>query len=169
MEKSFAGLMCTVCVVSILLFGCKKEVFDVTTTEVQVPSVDEIAAVDCPEFMLDIGEPCTIGDQMGIVTIDCECIEADAVEVVSVEFINDTGGDVVVTVETSPAFLAGSTYAVVPAVGITLSYHIPVGTNVFSLGVYYACADVGVASESASLTSPSSVGGSLVQVHVDCP
>lgn len=140
-----------------------------TTSEVQVPTIEEIAAVDCPEFMLDIGEPCAIGDQSGVVTIECECIEADAVEVVSVEFINDTGGDVVVTVETSPAFLAGSTYAVVPAVGITLSYHIPVGTNVFSLGAYYACADVGVASDSASLTSPSSVGGSLVQVHVDCP
>lgn len=140
-----------------------------TTTEVQVPSVDEIAAVDCPEFMLDIGEPCAIGDQTGIVTIDCECIEADAVEVVSVEFINDTGNEVVVTVETSPAFLAGSTYAVVPVAGITLLYHVPVGTDVFSLGAYHACADVGVASESASLTSSPSVGGSLLQVHVDCP
>ncbi len=140
-----------------------------TTTEVQVPSVDEIAAVDCPEFMLDIGEPCAIGDQVGIVTIECECIEADAVEVVSVEFINDTGNEVVVTVETSPAFLAGSTYAVVPAAGITLLYFVPVGTDVFSLGAYYACADVGVASELASLTSPPSVGGSLLQVHVDCP
>ena len=58
-----------------------------------MPSVDEIAAVDCPEFMLDIGEPCAIGDQAGIVTIECECIEADAVEVVSVEFINDTGNE----------------------------------------------------------------------------
>ena len=140
-----------------------------TTTEVQVPSVDQIAAVDCPEFMLDIGEPCTIGDQTGIVTIECECIEADAVEVVSVEFINDIGSEMVVTVETSPAFLAGKTYAVVPAAGIILPYHVPAGTTVFSLGAYYACADVGVASESASLTSPPSVGGSLLQVHVDCP
>ena len=78
MEKSYARLICTVCVVSLPLFGCKKEPFDVTTTEVQVPSVDEIAAVDCPEFMLDIGEPCEIGEQSGVVTIECECIEADA-------------------------------------------------------------------------------------------
>lgn len=151
------------------LVGCNKEVIDVTVTELEIPTPEEIASVDCPEFMLDMGDPCTIEDQAGLLSTDCECLDPSSVEVVVLDFVNDIGTDVVVTVETEPAFWAGKTYVVVPVEGVAKPYYFPLGTSVLSVSAFFACADFGVSDELVDHSNSPSIGGSTVQLHVDCP
>lgn len=168
MYKHGIVLVRTLCALLIVLYGCGKEVIDVTITEVDVPSPEAIAAVDCPEFMLDMGDSCMIENQEGLVSIDCECLHPDSADVIELEFIHDVGVEIVVTVETEPAFLAGKTYVIVPVGGIIMPYYVPVGTTLISAEAYFVCPDVGVSAESASYSNSPSVDGALVQLHVDC-
>ena len=153
----------------VALCGCKKEAFDVTTTNMVLPNSGAISAVDCPEFMLNIGDACTVGGQSGLVSVDCECLDPNSMDVIALEFVNEVSKELVVTVETVPAFEAGKTYVVVPLEGITLPYYLPLGTTSFSASAFYACTDFGVASASADYSNTPSVEGALVQLHVDCP
>lgn len=168
MYKHGISLVSALCTFLILLCGCGKEVIDVTITEVDMPSPEAAAAVDCPEFMLDIGDACEFENQVGLVSIDCECLHPDSADVIELEFINDVGVEVVVTVETEPAFLAGKTYVIVSEGGITMPYYLPVGTTLISAEAFFVCSDFGVSVESASYSNSPSVDGALVQLHVDC-
>ncbi|MGA0434808.1 MAG: hypothetical protein ACO3MV_03995 [Flavobacteriales bacterium] len=169
MNKLTIPFICVLCSSLTLIYGCKKEVFDYTITEVAFPTSDEIDAVDCPEFMLNIGDVCAVFDQEGMVSVNCDCLDPNTVDVVEIEFINDIGAAVVVTVETTPSFLAGKTYVEVPVEGMTLPYYLPLGTESLSVEAFFACADLGVASQSADSTIAPSVDGMLVELHVDCP
>lgn len=164
------GLVIWACVASaVWLVGCDKEAFDVTVTDLEIPSPGEIASVDCPEFMLDIGDSCTIENQTGLVSTDCECLDSNAVEAVELKFVNDIGAEVVVTLETEPAFLAGKTYVLVPVEGVSKSYYFPLGTTNLAVFAFFACADFGVSEEVVDHSNSPSVGGATVQVNVDCP
>lgn len=169
MYKITFPFICVLCSSLTLIYGCKKEVFDYTVTEVAFPTPDEIGAVDCPGLMLNIGDACSVFNQQGMVSVDCECIDPNTVDVVELNFINDIGVAVVVTVETTPSFLAGKTYVAVPVEGITLPYYLPLGTESLSAEAYFACTDLGVASQSAEYTNAPSVDGIQVELHVDCP
>jgi hypothetical protein len=86
---------------------------------------------------------------------------------ISLEFINNFAAEMVVTVETQPSFLAGPTYVVVPASGITVSYYLPDGTNEFTSSAYFACPNSGVTYDIEVHSNSPSVDGAIVQIHVD--
>ncbi|MDA9019030.1 hypothetical protein N9I61_00765 [Flavobacteriales bacterium] len=151
------------------LVGCEKETFDVTETEIDYPSPEEIAAVDCPNLMLNVGDACGIGGEAGMVSSECDCINSDSADLISMELINDMATEIVVTVESDPPFLAGPTYVVVPPAGASVSYYLPEGTTAFSLAAYFPCFDIGVAEVVELYSNASSVAGVTVELHVDCP
>jgi hypothetical protein len=151
------------------LVGCEKETFDVTETGIDYPSPEEIAAVDCPNLMLNVGDACGIGGEAGMVSSECECINSDSADLISMELINDMATEIVVTIESDPPFLAGPTYVVVPPAGASVSYYLPEGTTEFSLAAYFPCFDIGVADVVESYSNASSVAGVTVEIHVDCP
>ena len=161
-------LICFLLACSACLFGCKKETFDDTVTEIETPSPESIASVDCPTLMLNAGEACDLDGVEGMVSPDCECVTMDSVDLIALEFINNFAAEVVVTVETDPPFLAGPTYVVVPASGITVSYYLPDGTNEFTSSAYFACPNSGVTYDIEVHSNPPSVDGAIFQVHVDC-
>jgi hypothetical protein len=100
MENSATLVFGVFCAAAVALFGCKKEVFDVTTTTVEFPNSAAISAVDCPEFMLNVGDACTVGSQTGLVSVECECLDPNSIEAITLEFSNELGTELVVTVET---------------------------------------------------------------------
>lgn len=102
---------------AVCFVACEKETFDVITMEVEPPSPDAIAAVDCPALMLNVGDACELNSTEGVVSSECECVTSDSAELIVMEFINDFSEELVLTVETDPSFLAGSTYVVVPPLG----------------------------------------------------
>lgn len=154
---------------AVCFVACEKETFDVITTEVETPSPEEISAVDCPNLMLNVGDACGIGGEAGMVSSECECINSDSADLISMELINDMATEIVVTVESDPPFLAGLTYVVVPPAGASVSYYLPEGTTEFSLAAYFPCFDIGVADVVESYSNASSVAGAIVELHVDCP
>jgi hypothetical protein len=149
--------------------GCEKETFDVTITDVETPGPEAISAVDCPALMLNVGDVCELNGQEGMVSAGCACVTPDSGDLISIEFINDLGTEIIVTVETDPLFLAGSTYVVVPASGTSVSYFLPDGTMEFSCATYFPCSNIGVATDIALYSSPFSVEGANVQLDVGCP
>jgi hypothetical protein len=161
-------LICFLLACSVCLFGCKKETFDDTVTEIEIPSPESIASVDCPNLMLNAGEACNVNGEEGMVSPDCECITLGSVDLIALEFINNFATEMVVTVETQPSYLAGPTYVVVPASGITVSYCLPDGTNEFTSSAYFACPNSGVTYDIEVHSNSPSVDGAIVQVHVDC-
>ena len=118
--------------------------------------------------MLNAGEACDLEGEEGMVSPDCECITQDSVDLITLEIINNFANEVMVTVETAPPFLAGPTYVVVPASGITLSYYLPDGTNEFTSSAYFACPNSGVTHDVEFYSNSPSVDGAIVQVYVDC-
>jgi hypothetical protein len=154
---------------AVCFVACEKETFDVITTEVEAPSPEEIAAVDCPNLMLDVGDACGLDGEAGMVSAECECINSDSADLIAMELINDMATEIVVTVESDPPFLAGPTYVVVPPAGASVSYYLPEGTTAFSLAAYFPCSDIGVADVVESYSNASSVEGAIVELHVDCP
>ncbi len=168
MIRFSATLICFLIACSACLFGCKKETFDDTVTEIETPSPESIASVDCPTLMLNAGEACDFEGEEGMVSPDCECITQDSVDLMTLEIINNFANEVMVTVETAPPFLAGPTYVVVPASGITVSYYLPDGTNEFTSSAYFACPNSGVTHDVEFYSNSPSVDGAIVQVYVDC-
>ena len=168
MIRFSATLICFLIACSACLFGCKKETFDDTVTEIETPSPESIASVDCPTLMLNAGEACDLEGEEGMVSPDCECITQDSVDLMTLEIINNFANEVMVTVETAPPFLAGPTYVVVPASGITVSYYLPDGTNEFTSSAYFACPNSGVTHDVEFYSNSPSVDGAIVQVYVDC-
>ena len=59
-------LICFLLACSVCLFGCKKETFDDTVTEIEIPSPESIASVDCPNLMLNAGEVCDVNGEEGM-------------------------------------------------------------------------------------------------------
>lgn len=168
MIRFSATLICFLIACSACLFGCKKETFDDTVTEIETPSPESIASVDCPTLMLNAGEACDLEGEEGMVSPDCECITQDSVDLITLEIINNFANEVMVTVETDPPFLAGPTYVFVPASGITVSYYLPEGTNEFTSSAYFACPNSGVTHDVEFYSNSPSVDGAIVQVYVDC-
>ena len=154
---------------AVCLVACEKETFDVITIEVETPSPEEIASVDCPNLMLNVGDACGLDGEAGLVSSECECINSDSADLIAMEFINDMATEIVVTVEIDPPFLAGPTYVVVPPAGASVSYYLPEGTTEFSLAAYFVCSDIGIADVMESYSNASSVEGAIVELHVDCP
>jgi hypothetical protein len=168
MIKFSPTLICFLLACAACLFGCKKETFDDTVTEIEIPSPESIASVDCPTLMLNAGEACDLDGEEGMVSPDCECITLDSVDFIALEFINNLAAEMVVTVETQPSFLAGPTYVVVPVSGIVVSYYLPDGTNEFTSSAYFACPNSGVTHDVGFYSNSPSVDGAIVQVYVDC-
>jgi hypothetical protein len=169
MNRISFSLRCFLLVGATWLLGCEKESFDVIETEIDYPSPEEIASVDCPNLMLNVGDACGIDGEGGMVSSECECINSDSADLIAMEFINEMTTEIVVTVESDPPFLAGQTYVVVPPAGASVSYYLPEGTTAFSLAAYFACSGIGVADVMESYSNASSVDGAIVELHVDCP
>ena len=168
MTRFSPQLICFLLACSACLFGCKKETIDETVTEIEIPSPESIASVDCPTLMLNAGDTCELSGEQGMVSSDCECITLDSVDLITLNFNNNFAAEMVVTVETDPPFLAGPTDVVVPASGTSVSYYLPDGTNEFTSSAYYACPNSGVSYDIELYSNSNSVDGAMVQIYVDC-
>ena len=68
MNRISFSLRCFLLVGANWLLGCEKETFDVTETEINYPSPEEIASVDCPNLMLNVGDACGLDGEAGMVS-----------------------------------------------------------------------------------------------------
>jgi hypothetical protein len=110
----------------------------------------------------------TAGTEPGGVAEDCTCVPYVTGESFWVEFVNMTAANVVVTVETSPPFLLGSTYVELDPAGAVLPYMLPLGTVEASVQAFLACPDIGVVESSIFIADFQVVIGDTLSLDVDC-
>lgn len=158
-------------VIALFLTACAKEEWDLTTSETTTTTVPT-SDLDCPDLQLNFGDTCFVessaGTEPGGVAEDCTCVPDTAGETFWVEFVNMTAADVVVTVETSPPFLLGSTYVELAPVGAVLPYMLPLGTVEASVQAFLACPDIGVVESSIFIADFQVVIGDTLSLDVDC-
>ena len=156
----------------LLLSACTKDELDLTTSEMTTSGPAVVSGPDCPDLELNYGDTCfvesTTGTEQGGVAEDCTCVPYATGESFWVEFVNMTAADVVVTVETSPPFLLGSTYVELAPEGAVFPYMLPLGTVEASVQAFLACPDIGVVESSIFIADFQVVIGDTLSLDVDC-
>lgn len=159
-------------VICLLLSACKKEEVDVTTSETTTSGPVVVSDPDCPGLALNFGDTCFVespsGTEPGGVAEDCTCVPYASGETLYLSFVNLTAEDVVLTIETSPPFLLGSTYVELGPAGAVVPYMLPLGSAEATVTAFLACADIGVVESSLFIADfPGAIGDTL-SLDVDC-
>tara|TARA_B100000768_G_scaffold180185_1_gene199517 strand:- start:1304 stop:1834 length:531 start_codon:yes stop_codon:yes gene_type:complete len=155
------------------LFACTKTNYEDIQIVQELTDPEIVYLMDCEELEQNIGDTCHVesnqfGYVMGFVTDECECDAETNGEQITIAFESDLWWSSLVSVQTSPMFIAGPTsFEIGP--GLTLKQFLfEEGTTECAISISHTCGPSGLLFLPEIILTGTPINGVVGPLEIDC-